>query len=909
MTIPLLSTKLYIPSLRADRVPRPRLIKQLDTGLSKKLTLVSAPAGFGKSTILSDWATNTETDIQLAWLSLDERDSDLARFLSYFIAALQTIDANLGSGLQAALQTHGEMNPEIVLTNLLNEIAQLKDDVVLILDDYHVIESRPIDQAITFLLEHIPPQFHLVISSRIDPTLPLPRLRASDQMTEIRVDDLRFTSDEAVDFLNQAMSFNLTNDDLAALNERTEGWIAGLQLAALSMRGSEDIHEFIRSFTGSNRYILDYLGEEVLTHQPQPIEEFLLRTSILNRLSGPLCDAVCFDKDEKPSDFNSREILESLEATNLFIVPLDHERQWYRYHQLFADLLQYQLKRHQPDMIPTLHRRASEWYENQGIIGEAVFHALAGGAIDKAADLIESNAMTVIAAGEVYTITKWLDQLPEDLIRSKSGLCLAQAWKFYITGQIDKTNQWLDILETQLEFATGSNLREIDVAKLNNRDIWEAMATIRSTIYAWQGKAQPAIEFSRWALEEIPDGNQNYRCILEWNLAFASRLVGNVIAAEKAYLSAIETGHEVGNTLTVLNAIVGLGQLYNVLGQLSKAEKTFLRVFQLGDQYRMPYSVALGSANIGLANVLCQKNKLEAAIEHLKQGFEIAEKWGVLDLVKAYLCQYRINMAQGDLEAALKTIEKAIDLANDLEQDFRGGVARALRTRVWLVQGEIEKADHWALNVFEYDLNNLGELNEIGGITLARVLLAQGKFSESLDLLNKLLSNAQTVQRMGHVIEIRILQALTWQERNDSEQALTFLGEALNMAEPFGFIQIFINEGSAMETLLKKLLADQQTKTKAAIVSNAYIHKLLSAFHTKTQAEFRSPSDDLVEGLTPRELEILQLLALGLSNREISERLFLAINTVKGYNRGIFGKLGVQNRTEAANKARELNLL
>jgi LuxR family maltose regulon positive regulatory protein len=495
------------------------------------------------------------------------------------------------------------------------------------------------------------------------------------------------------------------------------------------------------------------------------------------------------------------------------------------------------------------------------------------------------------------------------LIRSKPGLCLAQAWQFFIIGQTDKATQWLDLLETQLGFSAGTKLKQIAVADLGNREIWERLATIRSTIYAWQGKAQPAIAFSQWALVKFPDGNQNFRCILEWNLAFASRLVGDVNTAEKAYLSAIEVGHAVGNTVTVLNATVGLAQLYSVEGQLEKAKRTFSRVFQLGKQYRMPYSVALGSAHIGLANIMCQRNKLEAANEHFTRGFKISEKWGVLDLVKAYVCQYRIKVAECNLSTAMEAIEKAIELAKDIDQEFRGGVARTYRTRLWLLQGELEKASQWTQNEFTHDAHDLSELNELGGITLARVLMAQGHLDDALVLLEQLFSNAQSVQRMGNAIEILILQAKVTQDNDQPDQASIYLSTAIEFAEPEGHLQVFINEGLSMVTLLTRLLAARQTDLAVALnsTSKLFVHKILNALQSQDQLETLPQS--LVENLTPRELEVLQLIALGLSNREIGERLFLSVNTVKGYNREIFGKLGVQNRTEAANKARDLNIM
>lgn len=903
MVHPILATKLYVPHPNPNLVIRMHLIERLNEGATKKLILISAPAGFGKSTLLSSWVAQRESTTRIAWLTLDESDNDIVRFMSYFIAALQKIEPEIGSGLISAIQDHGDPNPEIILTHLLNEIDLLTDDVIMIIDDYHVIDSKIIDQVITFLLDHLPSKFHLVISSRIDPTLPLPRLLARGQMIEIRADDLRFSSDEAANFLNLVMGLDLADSDLIALEERTEGWIAGLQLAALSMQAHNNTHEFVQTFTGSNRYILDYLGEEVLANQPSEIKEFLLKTSILKRLSADLCDELLSDP-KISSNFSSQKILEHLDSNNIFIEALDDDRHWYRYHHLFSDLLQHHLQRQQPDWISELNSRASRWFEINGYPGDAIFHAFNADDITKAAEIIGLNAITTIANGGVYTVSSWLDQLSEDLIRSKPELCLAKSWQLYVMGQTDMAIFWLDALEENLGFPEESRFDEIDVADLPNPEIWEAKATLRSTIYAWQGKAQSSIEVAQWALENILPGNPNYRCILEWNLAFSSRLVGHLKDSEKAYLRAFQLGKKAGNSVTVLNAIVGLAQLYKVLGQLEKAERTYLNVFELGKEYRLPYSVALGSAHIGLATVLCQMNRLEDAVLHFNQGYEISEKWGSLDLVKANVCKFRLQLAYGDLHSAQEALDKAISLAEGFGQDFRGGVAQFLRVRLWLQQGKLDKALDWFHQENKFNPDDLSELNEVKGITQARVMLATGDLTGSLELLDRLLVNAEKTGRLEHAIEVRIILAQAFDVLKETGQALIHLSTALKMAEVHGFVRIFIDEKPTLEPLISKLIHSGSMGIESG-VSITYIHKILSAFGEKSP----SKSQTLVEELSPRELEILELISIGLSNKEISERLFLSINTIKGYNNTIFGKLGVQNRTEAANLARELSII
>jgi LuxR family maltose regulon positive regulatory protein len=900
--MPLLRTKLYIPPLRREQVPRPRLIERLDAGLGRKLTLVSAPAGFGKTTLVSEWINESKRPV--AWLSLDDDDNDLQRFFTYLIAALQSISRKVGESVLAALHSPQPPPSETILTVLINDIVGSSVDFTLVLDDYNLIESRSVHDAVAFLIDHLPPQLHLTIVARSDPPLPLSRLRAKAQMSELREDDLRFTRDEATTFLSAVMGLNVSPEDIEALENRTEGWIAGLQLAAVSMQRHKDATGFIREFTGGHRYIVDYLGQEVLRQQDERVQSFLCETSILRRLSAPLCDAVI-------GRGGSQDLLEQLETANLFIVPLDDERSWYRYHHLFTDFLQHQLKRHQPERFPGLHRRASEWYEENGLAGEAVFHALAAEEVERAADLIETNALDALMRGEVYTVINWLNSLPEELVRSRPRLGISQAWQLISTGQIEKVEGWLQTVEERLGLSTHDSLEKLGKDGKDSAEVSEllgAIATIRSTIGAWQGRTQRTIDISQWALERFPQGNRIYRSILGWNLAFASRIAGDVDTAEQAYLGAIEDGRASGNYVTTLNATEGLAELYSAMGQLRKAEKTFLQVFQLGDQYRMTYSVAFGAAHIGLAEVMRQWNRLDTAVEHLQQGFEICEKWGALDLVKAQVCLSRIKMAQGDPSGAMEAIQTAIDLAQDHDQRFRGGVAVATRARLWLAQGEIEKAARWAQERGEYCEDDLGELNELEGIVLARVLLAEGKQDEALALLDKLLHNAELIGRIGSVIEVLVLHATARQAQNELDQATTFLERAISLAEEEGFIQVFLEEGRGMEILLGEAIKRGVARNHAMKI------KLLAAFEgggtPSAQVPKRgAPEIPIVEPLSGREIEVLQLIADGYSNREIGGKLFITVGTVKRHITNIYGKLGVHRRTQAIARARELDIL
>jgi LuxR family maltose regulon positive regulatory protein len=904
MTTPLLTTKLYISPVRPELVSRPRLIERLNQGMTRKLTLISAPAGFGKTTLLSEWIAGCGRPV--AWLSLDKEDNDPARFLAYIITALQTIHRELGEAVLAGLYvSHPQpLPPESGLTILINEIAEMGEHLVLVLDDYHVIKAQAINNALTFLLDHLPPQMHLVISSRRDPALPLSRLRARGEMIEIRATDLRFAEDEAATFLNQVMGLDLSAEDVAALEARTEGWITGLRLSALSMQRTQDTTEFIQRLTGSHRYIVDYLGEEVLGQQNEKVQSFLRETSILGRLSAPLCDRIT-------GQSGGQEILEQLETANLFIVPLDNERGWYRYHQLFTGFLQHQLKRHQPQRLFDLHSQASEWFEENGLTGEAVSHALAAGQVERAADLVGANAIDALMRGEVYTVTNWLNNLPEELVQSRPKLGIARSLQLIATGQIEEADGWLQTVEEKLGLATDDSLEKWykdskDHAEVN--ELLGAIASTRSTIGAWQGKPLRTIEISQWALKRFPEANLTYRSILEWNLAFASRIAGDPNTAEQAYLGAIQDGQTSNNHVIALNATEGLAELYSVMGQLRRAEQTFLRVFQLGKQYRTTYSVAFGAAHIGLAEVMRQWNRLDTAVEHLQHGFEICEKWGALDRVKAYVCLSRIRMAQGDFSGAMEAIQKAIDLAKDHDQRFRGGVAVATRTRLWLAQGEIEKARRWAQARSEHRTDDLSELVEIEGITLARVLLAEDKPEKALAALEKLLHNAELVGRKGSVIEILILHAVAKQAQNAPDQAMAFLGRAISLAAEEGFVQIFLEEGRAMEMLLGEAIkkdASQNRPMKTKLLAAFKGEETPSAWDPKHGA----PGISMFESLSEREIEVLQLIADGYRNREIGDKLFITVGTVKRHITNIYGKLGVHSRTQAIAQARELDIL
>jgi LuxR family maltose regulon positive regulatory protein len=884
MSTPILATKLYIPAPRPKVVFRPRLIQRLNEGLHRKLTLISAPAGFGKTTLVSEWVAGCERPS--AWLSLDEGDNDPTRFLAYLVAALQTIAANIGKGVLGMLQSPQPPPAESILTALLNEITAMPDNLVLILDDYHVIDAKPIDHALTFLLEHLPPQMHLVIATREDPQLPLARLRVRDQLTELRVTDLRFTPSEAAEFLNQRMSLNLSAEDITALEVRTEGWIAGLQLAAISLQGHKDATSFIKSFTGSHHFVLDYLVEEVLQQQSESVQTFLLRTSILDRLCGPLCDAVLLD----PSA-SGQETLAYLEHANLFIVPLDNERRWYRYHHLFADLLRQRLhqstassKGDEMGGVAELHRRASAWYEDKGLELEAFHHATAANDVEHAERLIEGKGMPLHFRGAVTPVLNWLKSLPTTVLNDHPSLWTTYASVLLVTGQVSGVEQTLHSAETALQDAEPDD---------KTRDLIGRIAAIRATAAATLNQVETIIDQSRRALEYLHPNNLAFRTSTIWKLGYAYHLQGDRAAARQAYAEVISIGQASGNMVFTLLATIGLGILQEAENQLHLAAQTYRRVLQLFGDQPLPFA---SEAYLGLARLLYEWNDLDTAQQHAQQSIELARLIENTDRVVA--CEVflaRLKLVQGDAASAAAILAKAGQSVRQHNFVYRMHEVAAAQVLTLLHQGNLAAAAE------------LAETHDLP-ISQARIHLARGDTSTALAVLEPLRRQAEAKGWEDERLKVMVLQAVAHLAHGEKDKAVQLLGDALALAEPGGFIRIFADEGTPMAHLLSEAAAHG--------IMPDYVGKLLAVFESEKQkSEDKSslapapPAQPLIEPLSRRELEVLQLIAQGLSNREIGERLFLALITVKGHNQKIFGKLQVQRRTEAVARARELGLL
>lgn len=887
MPVQLLTTKLSVPRRRADLVPRPRLIERLDEGVQRGLTLISAPAGFGKTTLLSDWSRQSEWPV--AWICLNDGDNDPASFLSYLIAAIGTIHEGVGAEPLAMLRS-GSPPIEPVLIMLCNEIAQLPHDFVLVLDDYHVIENEVIHEAVSFLLYHLPTQMHLVITGRADPPLPLSRLRGQGQLAELRAEDLRFTPEEAAEFLNRTMRLDLSPKSVAALEERTEGWVAGLQLAAHAMRGRENASVFIEAFAGGNRYVFDYLADEVLACQPERVRDFLLRTSIVERLMGPLCEALT-------GSANGRAMLENLERANLFLIPLDEEGRCYRYHHLFATFLRDRLVRTHPDAVPELHRRASFWYEKNGYSYEAVDHALAARNHERVADLIEETGGAWWTRGEHSTLLRWLEPLPDELMRARPRLCVIHAWAFTHAGRLNEAESRL--AEAERLPAAGNEA---------HRAMGGEIFAVRARIASMREDATRAIEFSRRALDLLPEDDLYLRGELALNLGYAYWTTGDIAEASEAFAEAASSSRTAGNLRAAVFALWYQAMLEMIGGRLRSADELLQRARRLaGDHDGQPLS-AVGIVHVGMAELLYERGDLDGAERHLKEGIELGKRGSeVKVLVLGYVNLARVLMARGDAEHSLIKIQEAWRLAQWTSAGAWPPVD-AWRARLLLAQGDVVSAARWSREYGKSE-DYLSYPRILERITMARILLAQNKVGEALDSLEELLEAAESKERMGHVIEVLMLQALAYEAQGATARALAALERSLALAEPEGYVRTFVDEGAPMAALLPKLLEERRDGASPWYVDRLLTQILADAAASEGRSPRRTDGSSLLEPLSERELEVLQLIADGLSNREIAQRLFVSVGTVKAHVNHVYGKLLVRSRTQAVARARELQLI
>ena len=931
MSIPLLTTKICVPPPRPNLVPRPRLIGRLDEGvrLGHRLALVSAPAGSGKTTLVTAWLHGTPG---VAWLSLDKEDDQPIRFLTYLVAALQQVDGNIGQGVQSLLTGSGRLPIEMLVTTLINDVATAFESplssgedlaleggaacsgqggagrrLVLVLDDYQVIDAPDIHGAVAFLLDHLPQGMHLVIVTREDPPLPLSRWRARGLMTEIRERDLRFSEPEVTAFLTGVMGLDLAPDEVSALNAHTEGWVAGLQLAAISMRGHSDPGGFVRSFTGSHRHILDYLTDEVLRQQSKEVRSFLFQTCILSRLSGPLCDAVTGRED-------GQGVLEHLEHANLFVISLDDQRQWYRYHHLFGELLQYHLKQREgTEVLMRLHRRAGEWLARHGFEAEALQHAIAGQDFDRAAELIESVAVDTIVGGGATSLQRWIDALPEDVVRGRSLLCVIHAWTLNLTEQVEAIEPRLQDAERALEVEGLAG----DAAVVS--DLRGQIAAIRASNARRQGDWPLSIRYLEEALALLAQDDLVVRTTINLNLGRAYMFTGRLGAAADAFGTAQRLGQASGNLLTSLNATGFLGAVLIAQGKLQEAAalcRETIGGLSLGPTRIREGGGAvlptLGHVRASLARVLYEWNDLEGAARLLEESI------GPAAGDQAHYCYRSTVRLRASLLAWVEetrgvsggaaALSQGLDaLARQEQQDLGDVDLTAWRVRLWLAHGNLAAAAAWAEAYQAGDLHSR-IWRPYGDLALARVLIAEQRLEEALARLAQVRQSAREGGGSGWVIKAHILEALALHAMGRADDAVTALTEALLLAEPQGYVRSFVDEGEAMAALLVQA-------GRCGVVPQ-YVDRLLNAFGTgEPEGELEETTGPtglaafFIEALTEREREVLCLIDAGLSNREIADKLCISLNTVRTHTKGLYGKLNVHSRTQAVNRARELGLL
>ena len=908
----LLATKLHVPGPRPGLVPRPRLADRLDEGLGRGLVLVCAPAGSGKTALLAGWARCGPRPA--AWLSLDAGDNDPARFWRHAVAALDRVCPGIAARVGPLLGPPPPPSFEGPVTALINELAAQPGagEVALVLDDYHLIDSQPVHASVEFLLEHRPPGLRLVLASRSDPPLPLARRRARGQLAEVRAADLRFTTEEAAALLQQvadAPDMALPDAAVAALAARTEGWAAGLQLAALSLRGQADVTGFVAAFTGSHRYVLDFLAEEVLERQSDQVRAFLLETSVLERLSGPLCDAVT-------GQTGSQALLEQVERAGLFLVPLDEVRGWWRYHHLFADLLRARLQDEQPGRVAPLHRNAAAWSEEHGLADDAIRHAVAAGETTWAARLIEQHFDALFyGRGEGATVQRWLSALPDDLVRSRPRLLMAQAALAADGGNVEEAARLLDAAERRSPGAADEPF-EPSAGRAASLlvNIPAGVALFRARLAGLRGDAEGTAASVSRARTEIREGEQMLDAITRWYMGMAAWLHGLLPEAELELSSSIAQMRVGGPGFLATRLSHVLGQVQRAQGRLDAAVWTCQHALEITAVPGQPTVPAAGAAYVGLAEVAYQRDELDTALRHATEGIRLCRQFAYTPPLAAGLATLAwIRQATGDSAGALDAIGEAERVAPGTAVTSLLNPVPAQRARLLLAQGDEGAAARWTEECGLGADDEPDYPREPGHLVLARVLLAQDQSGRALRLLDRLHAAAAAQGRVGSVIEAGALRALALAASGEEAAAVAALAETLTLACPQGYVRVFADEGPPMAALLGRLIAAQRSGRAAAGVPLGYLARLLRAFGPEHAVPDTGPgtaaAPGIVEPLTSRELEVLGLLAAGRSNQAIAGQLVITLNTVKKHVSHVLDKLGATNRTEAVTRARELDLI
>ncbi len=904
----LLATKLHVARAQPGFVPRPRLVQALNQGLARGRVLICAPAGFGKTSLLADWARRGGRPV--AWLGLDAGDNDPARFWRYVVAALDQARPGIAERLGPLLGPPAPRSFDGLVTALINDLAGQtdRDEVLLVLDDYHLVDAGSVHESVAFLLENLPPGLLLVVSGRTDPPLPLARLRARGQLAELRAAELRFTIEEAAALLGAAAGPVLPDTAVVALTARTEGWAAGLQLAALSLQGRADAAGFVAAFSGSHRFVLDYLADEVLDRQPGQVRTFLLETSVLERLSGELCDVVT-------GRSGSQAMLHHIEQAGLFLVPLDEVRGWWRYHHLFADLLRARLEQEQPSRVPELHRAAAAWSDEHDLGDDAVRHALAAGDGPWAAQLVERYVDALLRRSEGVTLRRWLSTLPSEVLRARPRLCLAQGFNAVVSGQVETIEPFLDDAERAFA-AIGSQPPEPPAGPAEGvlANVPAGIAFLRAELARLRGDAARAVDWDRQARAELGESDFYLRTLVRANLAVTDWLRGQLGQAERGLAEALAERRAAGEGYLATRVCHDLGQVQRAQGNVNAALATYRQALDIaGEVSSQPPH--LGIAHVGLAEVLYERDELAAALDHATRGVTLSRQLAFTPpLAAGLVILARIRQAHGDAAAARAAMGEArqAELSSQVVALFNPVPWQ--RARLLLAQGDVTAASQWAKEAGLSPEDEPDYPREPAYLVLARVLLAQDRPGPALTLLRRLLAIAVGQGRIGNVIEIQALLGLALAARGDHAGALGALAEAVTLACPQGYIRVFVDEGAPMRALLTRLSAARKDqRAPARDIDPDYLAGLLRA---ASQAAAAPPArraaaalPGMAEPLTDREVEVLRLLAAGRSNQRIAHELVVALDTVKKHVTHVLGKLGAANRTEAVARARQLGLI
>ena len=900
--LPILLPKVQIPPSRLQLVSRSRLLQVLDAGLHRKLTLISAPAGYGKSTLLSEWASGCEWP--LGWVTLEAGDNDIERFLTYLMSAVQTAEESVPKledilGARFSLQP---MSRDAMLAILVNQLSSTSERLVIVLDDYHLIENQDIHGFLNALLDNLPVNIHIVISTRTDPPLRLARLRAKDQLNEITEKGLRFTPQEVETFFDVVMGLRLTDDEVAELEARTEGWVTGLQLVGLSLKDREHPSELIHTLAGTHRYILDYLVEEVFSDLPPLLQTFLLRVSVLEHLSPELCDTVVGEPDVPQQ---SKKILEFMDASNLFIVPLDSQRQWYRFHPLFADFLRDRLVAQHAEELPDLHRRAAAWYASRGLLSEAIRHCFAGGDVDRAADLIQAEARDLLTRGEITTLLRWIDALPEEVIAARPHLGLSRAWAMLMREPIN----FLDTIDQQIDqIAEGFGILSADLlsalAESEPESLRRAGLSEFAMLLAFARRdnhdVDDTIKLFKAALEYMPESEHLLRGFTLAGLASTYARKGAIKLAEDAFAQAAQHSLAANSIYGYVACTDWLATMQAEQGQLTRAAATYRQAIKLltsQAQYPLPLS---GHVYVGLADVLLEQNDLQGAFENLQVGLQVGVQVRDVDaLLNGYVIQARVLQMLNKGEEAQEAMQNAERQALETKSMSCVHDAQAHKARLALALGDVQVAQRWAAG---RGLGSVGDVhmegppNEIEQLTYARLLMAVGKASEALPILEALSGLQEQIGRTRALIESLTLQALCLRSLGRMDEAVRTLARALMLAAPEGFARVFIQEGPPLAALLRTVGSLGH--------SPEYVKHLLEIF-----GEAPALQESVLDPLSERELEVLRLVADGLTNAEIADQLVIAHSTAKTHINRIYSKLGVSTRTHAVARARQLQIL